>query len=335
VTSVLLTSLHTVCVDPTEALMKVRIPLVFISCVLIYGQVAVAQAISQGVLLNQQSMQNAGNAGAQTTRIAQPARTQSGGAEARPAVYDPNATPHSFDTPGRSKQPFLSEYAGYVTPGTQLTISSPVSSATIYYTTDGWTPTEDSLRFVRPLTIQNDMRVQAFAVEPGMLPSPIVDATYIVKPRQAPPTKTLLIEDGILHRGMALRLVTGTDARSDSSQLGDNFLVKLDQNLMAGETIVAARGSLGKAILTRVERAGRDGKPGVIAFRVESLDVHGISVPLTAKLTLAAPDAAAQAAKIANPNVVHISGTLPRGEEAVIEPGMPLTAIVGADTPLR
>jgi hypothetical protein len=332
---VLLTSLHTVCIDPTEALMKVRIPLVFISCVLICGHVAAAQAISQGVLLNQQSMQNAGNAGAQTPRIVQPAGMQSGAADARPAIYDPNATPRNFDTPGRSKQPFLSEYAGYVTPGTQLTISSPESTATIYYTTDGWTPTEDSLRYVKPLTIQNDLRVQAFAVEPGMLPSPMVDATYIVKPRQAPLSKTLLVEDGILHRGMALRLVTGMDARSDSSQVGDNFLVKLDQDLMTGETIVAARGSLGKAILTRVERAGRDGKPGLIAFNVESLDVHGISVPLNANLTLAAPDAAAQVAKIANPSVVHVSGTLPRGEEAVIEPGMPLTAIVGADTPLH
>jgi hypothetical protein len=332
---VLLTSLHTVCVDRTEALMKVRIPLIFVSCVLICGQVAVAQAISQGVLLNQQSIQNAGNAGAQSPRSVQPGGAQSGGSDVRPAVYGPNATPRSFDTPGRSTQPFLSEYAGYVTPGTQLTISSPVSSATIYYTTDGWTPTEDSLQYVAPLTIKNDMRVQAFALEPGMLPSPIVDATYIVKPRQAPPSKTLLIEDGILHRGMALRLVTATDARSDSSQVGDNLLVTLDQNVMAGETIVAARGALGKATLTRVERAGRDGRPGVIAFTVESLDLHGVSVPLTAKLTLAAPDVAAQAAKIANPSVVHISGTLPRGEEAVIEPGMPLTAIVGADTPLR
>ncbi len=101
---------------------------------------------------------------------------------------------------------------------------------------------------------------------------------------------------------------------------------------MVGNTIVAAKGSLGKATLTRVERAARGGKPGVISFKVESLDVHGVSVPLNASLTLAAPDVAAQAAKISNPSVVRISGTLPKGDEAVIEPGMPLTAIVSADT---
>jgi hypothetical protein len=73
----------------------------------------------------------------------------------------------------------------------------------------------------------------------------------------------------------------------------------------------------------------------VISFKVESLDVHGISVPLNANLTLAAPDVAAQAVKISNPSVVRISGTLPKGDEAVIEPGMPLIAIVSADTPLH
>jgi len=179
------------------------------------------------------------------------------------------------------------------------------------------------------------MRVQAFAVEPGMMPSPIIDATFIVKPQQPPVSKTLLIERAILHRGMALRLVTGANASSDSSQVGDALLVKLDEAIMLGDTILAPRGSLGKAKITRVERAGRDGKPGVIAFKVESLDAHGISVPLNANLTLAAPDVAAQAAKIANPSVVRVSGTLPKGDEAVIEPGMPLSAYVMADTPLR
>ena len=312
-----------------------KIPLVFIACVLMYGQNAPAQAISQGVMLNQQSMQNAGNANVQTPRIVQPGATQTDGKEVRPGVYDPNATPRSFDVPGRSKQPFLSEYAGYVTPGTQLTISSPIQSATIYYTVDGWTPTEDSLQYVGPLTIQRDTRVQAFAVEPGMLPSPMVDATYIVKPQQPPISKTLVVDDPILHHGMALRLVTGVNASSDSSQVGDTLLVKLDQNVMLGNTVIAARGSLGKATVTRVERAGRDGRPGVIAFKVESLDVHGISIPLKANLTLAAPDIAAQSAKISNPSAVHVSGALPKGEEAIIEPGMPLNAIVAADTPVR
>ncbi len=42
--------------------MRVRIPFIFIAGILVCSQYALAQAISQGVLLNQQSMQNAGSA---------------------------------------------------------------------------------------------------------------------------------------------------------------------------------------------------------------------------------------------------------------------------------
>jgi len=316
--------------------MKASILLVSFACVLTCGQSTIAQAISQGALLNQQSTQSAGNANMHLPQVIPPGGSQAAGqGGAHPATYDPAVSQHNFAEPGHSKQPFLSEYAGYVAPGTELTLSSPNPAATIYYTVDGWTPTEDSLRYAGPITITRDIRVQAFAVEPGMLPSAMVDATYIVKPQQPPVPKSVLIEEPILHSGMALRLVTGIDARSDSAQVGDNLLVKLDESVIVGDDVVAERGSLGKATITRVEKAGRDGKPGLIAFKVESLDIHGISVPLNASLTLAAPDVAAQSEKIANPSAVRVSGTLPKGDEAVIEPGMPLTAIVGADTPLQ
>jgi hypothetical protein len=315
--------------------MRLKVPFIFIAGLLVCSQYALPQAISQGVLLNQQSMQNAGSANVQSPRTVQPSSSHAAGQDVQPATFDPNATPRSFEESGRSRQPFLSEYAGYVTPGVALTISSPDPAAVIYYTIDGWTPTQDSLRYENPITINHDMRVQAFAVEPGMYASPIVDATYILKPQPPPAPKIKKIDDNILHQGTALRLVTGIDARSDSAQVGDTLLLKLDENVMVGDTIVAAKGSLGKATLTRVEHAAPGGKPGVISFKVESLDVHGISVPLNANLTLAAPDVAAQAVKISNPSVVRISGTLPKGDEAVIEPGMPLIAIVSADTPLH
>jgi hypothetical protein len=317
--------------------MRVKHSLVFLGCILTGGEFALGQAISQGILLNQQATQSSRDASAQQPRIIQPAGGGSSSSQQKTpnSSFDPAGTPTAFEEPGRSKQPYLSEYAGYVTPGTELTISSPVPGAVIYYTTDGWTPTEESYRFVDPIKLDRDTRVQAFAVEPGMLPSPVVDATYIVKPQQPPLPKTISISDSTLHKGMPLRLVTATEERSNEAQVGDTLQLKLDQNLMVGDTIVAARGSLGKATITRAEHAGRGGKPGALAFKVESLDVNGVSIPLSANLTLAAPDIAAQAAKISNPSVVRISGTLPKGDEAVIEPGMPLTAIVEEDTELH
>lgn len=317
--------------------MRIELSLVFLGSIIASGEFALGQAISQGILLNQQATQSSRDASAkQQTIIQPPSHGQSSSQQpATNTSYDPPGTPTAFEEPGRSKQPYLSEYAGYVAPGTELSISSPVPGAVIYYTTDGWTPTEQSYQFVDPIKIDRDTRVQAFAVEPGMLPSPMVDATYIVKPQQPPLSKTVSIRDHTLHKGMLLRLVTGSEARSNEAQVGDTLQLKLDQNLMVADTIVAARGSLGKASITRVEHAGRGGKPGVIAFKVESLDVNGVSIPLSANLTLAAPDIAAQAAKISNPSVVRISGTLPKGDEAVIEPGMPLNAIVEEDTELH
>jgi hypothetical protein len=312
--------------------MKLRMLLVTFAGLLAYGQSAPAQAISQSVPLTQKSGQNAGNAKTQPAQIIPPGSTRAVAVATHEPTADASIPQRDFVDPGHSRQPFLSEFAGYVAAGTELVITNPNPAATIYYTTDGWTPTVDSLRYFGPIEIRNDIRVQAFAVEPGMLPSLIVDATYIVKPLQAPIQKSIAIDEGILHRGMALRLVTGMDARSDSSQVGDSMLLRLDENVMVGDKIVAARGSLGKGTITRVERAGRGGKPGVIAFKVESLDIRGISVPMSANLTLAAPDLAAQTVKISNPSAVQISGTLPKGDEAAIEPGMPLTAIVDADT---
>ena len=315
--------------------MKVSIPVVFIACTLPYGQYAESQAISQGVLLNQQSMENAGKAKVQPPQVIRPANAQAPGPGTSPSTYNAGTAQRTFGEPARSLPPYLSEYPGYVTPGTKLVISSPIPGTVIYYTTDSWTPTEDSLMYVAPIEIDNDTRVQAIALEPGMLPSTIVDATFIVKPRQAPKPKVLLLNDSILHKDTALQLVTGTDERSDAAQVGDTLLLKLDEDIRLGDKILAAKGSLGKATITRVEKAGRGGRPGSISFKVESLDVHGIAVPLQANLTLAAPDIAAQAAKISNPNVVHVTGILPKGDEAEIEPGMPLTAIVVQDTPLH
>jgi hypothetical protein len=318
-----------------EADIKVRIPSIFFACFLVCSEFAAAQAISQGVLLNQQATQSAGGG---TTQSVQAVR-QSGTRVVLTGAQDvTSSTPPrspSFDDPTRSRQPYLSEYPGYVAPGTELVIANPNPAATIFYTTDGWTPTQNSLRYVGPITIQNDMRLQVFAVEPGMLPSPIVDATFIVKPQPRAVSKSITLDEGVLRRGMALRMVTCFDARSDSAQPGDPVLLKLDENVMVGDKVVVPRGALGKGAITSVAHAGIGGKPGVITFKVESLEVHGTTIPLTANLTLSAPDLAAQAVKLSDPAAVRISGTLPRGDEALIEPGMPLTANVAADTPLH
>lgn len=236
---------------------------------------------------------------------------------------------------GCAREPFFPVNSGDLLPGTQVTIASPAQDAVIFYTTDGWTPTEASPRYTGPITINSETRLQAIAEEPNKLPSIIVEVVYTLKGSPAPTQEKALAGDGILRKGTPLRLVTGAEISSDSAQVGDRIPLLLDENVMAGETIVARKGSPVEATITRVDRAGQAGKPGVLVFQVQSLHAHGVTVPLTATLTLAAPDKAAQAQRLSNPSMVHVAGALPPGDEAEIEPGMALTASVGADTPLH
>ena len=55
---------------------------------------------------------------------------------------------------------------------------------------------------------------------------------------------------------------------------------------------------------------------------------------LSGTYTLVAPDIASELNHISDTNFVHVSGSLPPGNEAKIQPGMMLTAAVAMDVPV-
>jgi hypothetical protein len=318
--------------------MKIGPLAILFACIFACSHDAAAQAIAQTVVINQTTMQNVGNAkGPQVQVNGHPAaQTPQQAAKDQTVIEYAVADPQRpLPDCGCAKQPFFSVDSGNLVPGTQVTITSASPGAVIFYTADGWTPTEASTRYTGPITINADTRLQAFAEEPAKLPSAIEEVTYTVKGSPAPKPDKALAVGGILLKGTPLRLVTGADVTSDTAQVGDHILLLLDENVMVGETIVAPKGSQVEATITRVDRAGRAGKPGVLAFQVQSLNAHGTPIPLNANLTLSAPDIAAQTQRNVNASLVHVASALPPGDEAEIEPGMALIAAVGADTPLR
>jgi len=66
-----------------------------------------------------------------------------------------------------------------VSPGTQIKLSS-ITSATVYYTTDGSEPTASSKAYTSPVTLTQDTTIKAIAQAPGMRQSETAVITYRV-----------------------------------------------------------------------------------------------------------------------------------------------------------
>ncbi|HVT98204.1 MAG TPA: FG-GAP-like repeat-containing protein [Acidobacteriaceae bacterium] len=76
--------------------------------------------------------------------------------------------------------------AGGVSPGSQtVTITDPASAATIYYTTDGTSPTTSSAVYLQPITISTSETVAAMAVGGGYSASPSVSAQFFIQSSQS------------------------------------------------------------------------------------------------------------------------------------------------------
>ena len=61
-----------------------------------------------------------------------------------------------------------------------VALACATEGATIYYTTDGTTPTTESTVYAEPLTVSETTTVKAFAVKEGMNNSAVTTATYII-----------------------------------------------------------------------------------------------------------------------------------------------------------
>jgi hypothetical protein len=219
--------------------------------------------------------------------------------------------------------------------GTPVVLSSSNPNAVIYYTVDGWTPTESSAQYRDPIVITGNMRVQAFAEEPGKGPSPIVAANYTISGPAVPLPTDASVSGSTLTKGTQIRLQTGNRVSSQTANVGDQFYLLLDQNLVVNGNVIARRGMSVAAMISSVQRAGQNGKSGVIVFHLVGLGVHGVTVPLNGTYTLVAPDIGSQLNHISDTSFIHVAGPLPPGNEAKIEPGMMLTTSVAADVPIN
>lgn len=306
------------------------IPL-FVCCAFALARTASGQAFGESIQLSQPAVHNTGSAIAVptsplSTRSGLP---QQGGVQVMNDSYRGLADCHC------AQPPMFLPGPREVAPGSLVIMSTPSPNAVIYYTIDGWTPTESSAQYRDPIPVTGNMKIQAFAKEPGKAPSPIVAASYTVNGEALPLPLNTEVSGSTVAKGTTIRMQTGTRISSETANAGDHFYLLLDQNLVVNGNVVAPRGMSVDAIVTSVQRAGNNGKSGVIVFRLMGLSVHGATIPLSGIYTLVAPDIGSQLNHISDASFIHVSGPLPEGNEAKIEPGMMLTASVAADTALN
>ena len=100
------------------------------------------------------------------------------------ALYTINSPPPTTATPT------FSPVAGTYTSTQSVAISDGTVASTIYYTTDGSTPTTSSAVYSAPLTIGSTATVKAIATAAGHSQSTVGSATYTIVSPPSPPTLT-------------------------------------------------------------------------------------------------------------------------------------------------
>ena len=61
-----------------------------------------------------------------------------------------------------------------------VTLTSATSDATIYYTTDGSTPTSKSTKYTAAISVAASETIKAIAVKNGLIPSDVMSETYTI-----------------------------------------------------------------------------------------------------------------------------------------------------------
>lgn len=308
--------------------MKIVLAGLLLAVAPLFGQdaagIATQTAMDQAQMANQQAMDQAQMANQQAMDQAQMASQQAA-----------NSTWDTETGMPLTREPVLSVKSGPVKAGTTVRIKSPTHYAAIYYTTNGWTPTQESRRYKGPITIRTDTVLQVIAVAPGMAPSMIKRAEYRVA-GVPPETMPQAIEvDGILRAGTRIHLVTAQEVNSKSADVGDRIRLKLDQDIKLNGRVIAAKGTPVEATITQADAAAHAGEPGDIAFEVDSIRVGEIKVPLSGGETLEGPSHLTRTTALFLIPGAGVAGLLLKGDEAMIKPGMTLTASVTQDTPLQ
>jgi hypothetical protein len=246
--------------------------------------------------------------------------------------------------------PKLSVKTGTYSSPVTVTITSDRKAA-IYYTTDGWTPTAASTRYVGPITIDSTTSLQAIAISQHGSRSRVTEAVYTLNGGMPPnaqavtsiPTPTPGVASNaataasasaklLIVQGTAVPLVFASNINSKTARAGDKISLTLAQDLKAGDVIVARKGTSSVGTITEVDKRHIMGVPAELFFKVDYLKVGETIIKLRGAAAKQGQD---QQEKVADLMIAPLPiGVFIHGKDAEITQGTPFTAAVAEDTVL-
>jgi hypothetical protein len=237
--------------------------------------------------------------------------------------------------------PHFSVRPGSYTSAIDVRLTDRTRGAIIYYTTDGWTPTPTSTRYIGPITISSTTTLQAMAFAHGCTHSLPASVTYTFPGSSQPqPAAEMLpvLPAGkgnlLLRLDAPVPLLFAASVDSHTAQVGDKIGFTLAADLKAGDRIVAPKGSAAVGKVIQVDHRGLGGLPGEIVFEVDSLSLNGTEIPLRGSEALAGKAQINKARSIAFIPFVGITAVAVHGQDARIAAGTALTATMPAGTVL-
>jgi|SRR5215475_11000303 len=292
----------------------------------------------------QQAAQTAQQANQEAARQAQEASQQA----ARQAQEDADEAARNMQSsfyPIPIANPSFSLKPGVYKSPITVRLKTATRGAIIYYTTDGWTPTDLSNRYTGPITIDSTTTLQAIAFVPYSSRSLVSVALYTFPsgPSPAPvPQKPAVnpVPDAsgkyILVRDTPVALAFTSQVTSKQVEVGDKLPLALAEDLALGNVVLAQKGTPVEAVVTEADGSRPGGVPGVITFVVHSFKVSNTTVFLHGTATKEGAPKVPNASFLAS-SLVPIVGEailLRHGKEAVIPQGMFFTATVFDDVAL-
>jgi hypothetical protein len=250
--------------------------------------------------------------------------------------------------PGNVPRPKFSLKPGAYTAPLIVKIKVP-RETTVYYTTDGWTPTKDSTRYTGPITVDSTTTIQAIEIHNGLWHSIPVSATYTVRPEkvssvpeQSPSSvpsaaaPSALVSKAtanrVLAQGTPIRLMFASEVSSKTADVGDKIPLTLADDIKMGDVVLVKKGAPAIAVITETDGKHILGVPGEIKFQADVLNVDGVQVKLRGGAAKEAPYRTGAAfsamfVPVAGPFLVH-------GHDAEIKRGATFVASVSEDTPI-